>query len=80
LNSCGSGYAFLLQYQLSGSNVPENKYKEFYVSEIIDDLAEHMDRTDSRVRNETRQVTVLDRKDKTLCKFCYLGAWNIFNT
>ncbi|XP_023705982.1 syntaxin-8 isoform X2 [Cryptotermes secundus] len=35
-------------------------------NEIIDDLAEHMDRTDSRVRNETRQVTVLDRKDKTL--------------
>ncbi|GFG37891.1 hypothetical protein Cfor_07381 [Coptotermes formosanus] len=34
-------------------------------NEIIEDLAEHMDRTDSRVRNETRQVTVIDRKDNT---------------
>lgn len=34
-------------------------------SEIIDDLAVQMDRTDSRVRNETRQVTVIDRKDNT---------------
>ncbi|PSN57700.1 hypothetical protein C0J52_00296 [Blattella germanica] len=34
-------------------------------NEIIDDLADHMDRTDNRVRNETRQVTVIDRKDRT---------------
>jgi chloramphenicol O-acetyltransferase len=42
----------------------------FYVSDIIDDLAEHMDRTDNRVRTETRHVTVVDRKDRTCCKFC----------
>jgi syntaxin 8 len=34
-------------------------------NDIVDDLAEQMDRTDSRVRNETRQVTVIDRKDNT---------------
>ncbi|KAJ9594985.1 hypothetical protein L9F63_013707 [Diploptera punctata] len=34
-------------------------------NEIIDDLADHMDRTESRVRSETRQVTVIDRKDNT---------------
>jgi len=44
----------------------------FYVSDIIDGLAEQMDRTDSRVRTETRQVTVIDRKDNTCCKFCSL--------
>jgi hypothetical protein len=44
----------------------------FYVSDIIDGLAEQMDRTDNRVRNETRHVTVIDRKDRTCCKFCSL--------
>jgi hypothetical protein len=46
----------------------------FCVSEIIDDLAEQMDRTDSRVRNETRQVTVVDRKDNTCCKFRFFSV------
>ena len=45
-------------------------YWGFCVTDIIDDLAEQMDRTDSRVRTETRQVTVIDRKDNTCCKFC----------
>ena len=45
------------------------RFGGFYISDIIDGLAEQMDRTDSRVRNETRQVTVINRKDNTCCKF-----------
>lgn len=48
-----------------------NELTETFVSEIIDDLVDHMDQTDDRIRNETRHVTVIDRKDKTCCKFCY---------
>lgn len=33
--------------------------------EILDDLGDHVDRTDARVRSETQNVTVIDNKDKT---------------
>lgn len=33
--------------------------------EILDDLDDHVDRTNTRVRDETRNVTVIDHKDKT---------------
>lgn len=33
--------------------------------EIIEDLGEHIARTDSRVVNETRKIGLIDRKDKT---------------
>lgn len=35
------------------------------ILEILDDLDEHVDRTNTRVRDETRNVTVIDNKDKT---------------
>ncbi|KAI4469888.1 syntaxin [Holotrichia oblita] len=34
-------------------------------NDIIDDLGDHIDRTDVRIANETRNVTVIDRKDNT---------------
>lgn len=34
-------------------------------NEIIDDLGNHIDRTDVRVVNETQQVTTISRKDRT---------------
>ncbi|XP_015516231.1 syntaxin-8 [Neodiprion pinetum] len=34
-------------------------------NEIIDDLADHMERTDQRLINGTRQVGIIDRKDRT---------------
>jgi len=34
-------------------------------NEIIDDLGDHIDRTDARVTNETRTIGTIDRKDKT---------------
>lgn len=34
-------------------------------NEIIDDLADHMDRTDQRLITGTRQVGIIDRKDRT---------------
>lgn len=37
----------------------------FVLLEIIDDLGDHIDRTDMRVRSETDNVGVIDRKDKT---------------
>lgn len=37
----------------------------FIFSDIIDDLGEHIDQTDVRISNETRNVGLIDRKDKT---------------
>lgn len=37
----------------------------FLLSEIIDDLADHAERTDSRIVHETRQVRIIDRKERT---------------
>ncbi|GJQ77023.1 putative syntaxin 8 [Trypoxylus dichotomus] len=34
-------------------------------NDIIDDLGEHIDRTGGRIATETRNVTIIDRKDKT---------------
>ncbi|KAF2896159.1 hypothetical protein ILUMI_10022 [Ignelater luminosus] len=34
-------------------------------NEIIDDLGDHIDRTDARVVSETRTIGTIDRKDKT---------------
>lgn len=36
-----------------------------FVIEIIEDLGDHIDRTDARLSNETQQIGVVDRKDKT---------------
>nr|CAD7200785.1 unnamed protein product [Timema douglasi] len=34
-------------------------------NEIIEDLADHMDRTDSRLLDETKQIKIIDKKDRT---------------
>ncbi|XP_063241756.1 syntaxin-8 [Bacillus rossius redtenbacheri] len=34
-------------------------------NEIIDDLAEYIDRTDTRLLDETQQIKIIDRKDRT---------------
>lgn len=39
--------------------------KVYLFAEIIDDLGDHIERTDMRVRSETENVTVIDNKDKT---------------
>lgn len=39
--------------------------KTFIFSEIIEDLGDHIDRTDMRVRGETTNVSIIDGKDKT---------------
>lgn len=35
--------------------------------EIIDDLADHMERTDESLVNKTQQVRTIHSKDRTLC-------------
>lgn len=46
----------------------------FFVSEIIDDLAHLVDKTDSRIRNETRRVKLVETKSAScgepLSDFC----------
>lgn len=34
-------------------------------SEIIDDLAEHSEMTDTRVTGETQNIQIIERKDRT---------------
>lgn len=34
-----------------------------YFSEILDDLSNRIDETDQRVRTETNNITIVDRKD-----------------
>lgn len=36
-----------------------------YFSEILDDLGNRIDETDQRVRSETNNITIVDRKDNT---------------
>nr|CAD7448174.1 unnamed protein product [Timema bartmani] len=35
------------------------------IIEIIEDLADHMDRTDTRLLDETKQIKIIDKKDRT---------------
>lgn len=37
-------------------------FVHFFVSEIIDDLAHLVDKTDNRIRNETRRVKLVETK------------------
>lgn len=37
----------------------------FVLSEIIDDLGDHIERTDTRVVGETQNIHIIDRKDRT---------------
>lgn len=44
----------------------ENNFFKFYCNiEIIDDLADHMDRTDESLINKTQQVRNIHSKDRT---------------
>lgn len=47
-------------------NIAQNISSEVDIqNDIIDDLGDHIDRTDVRIRGETQHIGVVDRKDKT---------------
>ena len=41
-------------------------------SDLIDDITDHVDRTDQRLISETRHIKIVDRKSNTCCKYYYL--------
>ena len=46
-------------------------------SDLIDDITDHVDRTDQRLISETRHIKIVDRKSNTCCK--YLLLFNLFS-
>lgn len=49
-------------------------FASFLVSEIIDDLAHLVDKTDSRIRNETRRVKLVETKSAS----CGESSFDLF--
>lgn len=64
-------YKFLCNWSSSGCSDFLNQIVwcclmiNFYFSEILDDLDNRIDETGQRVRSETNNITIVDRKDNT---------------
>jgi len=45
--------------------------------EIIDDIIDHTDVTNTRLINQTRHIKLLDRKSGACCMLCYLCTFSV---